>query len=812
MILRKITLHPFAGFTSQELQLSAGLNIVYGPNDIGKSTLFRAIEAVLFYPIRPRANSIEGKELKRFIPIGGDHARVRLDFEKNDLPYQLEKVWGPDPASKLKLPGGTTLSAPDQIEEKLKNLLPSSAPSFRSILLTTHSALQRTVVDLIENPSVSQSLGDALRLSLHQSDGLSIDIFKSSLNKETEETFLNWDFTNQSPKKGRGIENPWERQGKILRSYYKKETLRKLLREVRSMEADLGEKNTILTEKLYLQTQLRNYIQLHKNKIESISARQNLQLKYDQNLRDTLTLTQDFHAWVQSEADRKTLEPEMKRLETLCESLTHELKEARIEIEQRDYIARFKKLEAAKKTLEDFQNQQKQIKPVLTNDVASLQKIASAIDRLKISLSSSKLQIHFLPKKDLELKITKDLEPEKQEFLASLTPLLLRAGGKISISSESFDLTVTSGDGKIEQIEADLKKLSEDLTQNLNRIGVGSLEEAKTLHEKWTQNAQATRNAEIAFHTLLSGENYPTLFQKFLSVKPTHTMRDPELIEKDLQATQQQFIARKTDFAACSRLIEQHQRRYSVLDSAQLTQFLIQKGVEKKILQTELSLLPAVPEGAEELKNYVNRFRESEEKLHPLSDEIRDLTRVITEIKARLPEQSAETLAQSFRESATEFERELNRGQSLLRISEVTEQIESGKTDIFAQFRKKVEDSIYNFTRGKYSKSDFSESIPQNLIRQDGAPIPFAWLSAGTQDAFAMALRLSMANFLLGESKGFVLMDDPMVAMDPQKQKIIADFLRQFSEKIQLIIFTCHPSHAQTLGGNQINLLPATNS
>ena len=39
MILRKVILAPFGGFASREILLEPGMNVICGPNDIGKSTL-----------------------------------------------------------------------------------------------------------------------------------------------------------------------------------------------------------------------------------------------------------------------------------------------------------------------------------------------------------------------------------------------------------------------------------------------------------------------------------------------------------------------------------------------------------------------------------------------------------------------------------------------------------------------------------------------------------------------------------------------------------------------------------------------------
>jgi len=50
MILKKLILCPFAGFTNREVEFKKGLNVILGENEAGKSTLVNAIKASLFEP------------------------------------------------------------------------------------------------------------------------------------------------------------------------------------------------------------------------------------------------------------------------------------------------------------------------------------------------------------------------------------------------------------------------------------------------------------------------------------------------------------------------------------------------------------------------------------------------------------------------------------------------------------------------------------------------------------------------------------------------------------------------------------------
>ena len=47
MIINKIQLEPFGGFSRLQCQFKPGLNVVVGPNEAGKTTLVNAIYAAL---------------------------------------------------------------------------------------------------------------------------------------------------------------------------------------------------------------------------------------------------------------------------------------------------------------------------------------------------------------------------------------------------------------------------------------------------------------------------------------------------------------------------------------------------------------------------------------------------------------------------------------------------------------------------------------------------------------------------------------------------------------------------------------------
>ena len=80
MIIQKINITTFAGLTGREIQFKDKLNVVLGPNEAGKSTIFSAIENIMITPAKLTPSKFE-KTMGHFLPIGGgDTLKAEIDF------------------------------------------------------------------------------------------------------------------------------------------------------------------------------------------------------------------------------------------------------------------------------------------------------------------------------------------------------------------------------------------------------------------------------------------------------------------------------------------------------------------------------------------------------------------------------------------------------------------------------------------------------------------------------------------------------------------------------------------------------------
>ena len=128
MKLRTLSVNQFKRFTEPTRlgELSDGLNLVVGPNELGKSTLLDALRAVLFERYRSMAQPIIALQNDR----SGAAPVVELVFEVNGAEYTLTKRFVTSAYAQLRCPDGTLLEA-DTAEAELRNLLGFAEPGNR---------------------------------------------------------------------------------------------------------------------------------------------------------------------------------------------------------------------------------------------------------------------------------------------------------------------------------------------------------------------------------------------------------------------------------------------------------------------------------------------------------------------------------------------------------------------------------------------------------------------------------------------------------------------------------------------------------
>ncbi len=167
---------------------------------------------------------------------------------------------------------------------------------------------------------------------------------------------------------------------------------------------------------------------------------------------------------------------------------------------------------------------------------------------------------------------------------------------------------------------------------------------------------------------------------------------------------------------------------------------------------------------------------------------------------------SCEELKQNYKNAKQRYEKLLFKTENLIKIKksfdEISSEIDNNTFDpLIYSFNK----YLTHFTLGRYSVSDIGENLDINILQANNN-LPLNLLSAGTYDGVALALRFAILENILENDRGFVVLDDCLVDLDPNRKQEAVKVITQFGKKHQVIFTTCNPQTANMLKGNIIKL------
>jgi uncharacterized protein YhaN len=125
-------------------------------------------------------------------------------------------------------------------------------------------------------------------------------------------------------------------------------------------------------------------------------------------------------------------------------------------------------------------------------------------------------------------------------------------------------------------------------------------------------------------------------------------------------------------------------------------------------------------------------------------------------------------------------------------------------TESFAEVRrsygsvleKKAGLFFEGLTDNKYSSMSISKELDINVERKDVfGSREIDYLSSGTADQAYLSMRLALAELMQdGNEELPIFLDDALTQYDDSRMKTAVSFLKEYSEKTQVIMFTCHNS------------------
>lgn len=806
MKIKEFSTNQFAGLKNRTFKFENDLNIILGPNEAGKSTMVNGMVATLFNKIKLGDKLKEDLDFKeRFLPYpNGDNADGRLVFEFEDEEYILEKEWGVLPSIKLILPDGSTLRDENSIIENLSKLLQFGEGTYKRIIFSRQEDLKQALDIMTSDHKTIYEIGDLLRKSVMELDGVSLDALEKKIDEEIEDMFKRWDIDRQSPENNRGINNPYKKGiGKILSSFYEKEELDKLKRDTEVKEKDLDHAYKSLKE---IEDKLEE-IRIRKKDLEVIEGdlrkRTSLQPKLLELEKISEILKKSYENWPLLEQNLEDIKETLSIIEGELISLEEEKDLAANSELKKDLAGKIQKISLIKETIRAAKEDLKGIPEISEEDISLLEDMNLELEKLRARLNAGSIsgKLIGLPH-GMDMFIKKD--DDKQQTLSQGQDFF--SEGLITIGSDlGLELRLASGKQNIDEISQKLEKNLDEINKKLSLYGVDSIEEAKGLYKRLSKINNDISTSSTQLDLILGDDSLEDLETKLESLDSLGDVRDIGEIKEDIRNKNDELLKTKVRESNIDKelrgLIEEYSSRDSLFDK------IIDFRVDLKEITQELSTLKERPAEFESIEMYfevLDRVRLEYEKYNEAYHREKEK---YFEIEKDMPETSYEEVDKDYQDSKLQFERLLTKGEKLLKLRET---FKSVKERMDSDTNKPLVDSISKYlsilTGGNYKIHNLDDSLNMRLMTSKKSEMPINLLSTGTKDSVSLAVRLSLAETLQGDQAGLLVLDDCLVDMDPERKGLAINMIKEFSQKHQVIFTTCNPITAEELGGKIISL------
>ncbi len=809
MIIRKVQLEPFGGFSRLACDFEGGLNVVLGPNEAGKTTLVNAIYAALFIPPDVKKNSQDWKNIiSRYLPHPhGDTARVTLEFTGSgeEDRFRLSCAWGAEREARLLMGAGGELTDQQSVTRKLKQLLRHGRKTYEEVLMARQAELVDTIERIKENQEALSTLADMLRAVVFHSGGVSVDELEQALLERMNALESNWDFHGAAPRGGRDIDNPHRRSvGRILEQYYEVRRLQKNLKASRRAEEAYEGSIEQLQEIEAASSEIDRREREMKALETDVNRRSSLEPQLEaSNLRQE-QLKKITQAWPKKEERTGYLLQEKEKLEKEKQKLQEELLASQKEQELKKKREIFRNAAQLKEELENRKEEHGRLPRVTPPKMQALEKTEKELTGLRAEIGGMKLKIKLFTEETLPIRVSSGLEGE--ETLQAGGENLFEARGRFTLQAPNWSIKVQSGEKDVEALLQRVGELEKALAQELHELGLPGTGEAREVRRRAGELEGKIGTLQERLQDALKGHSLQELEKELRAAGEEKPLRDPGEISADLKDKEYRLQDLTRERRELEEQLQHWQDEYSDYDS--LLETMLEIKGRSRAAKEELDGLAPLPEQYGDAREFLEQLRELREKKEDLRESLFACREEKIRAEAGLLEESPEEIAAALQGAEKKLQDLKNEASALRAVLKEFQRLKAeldAKT--FHPLQQLFREYLYPLTGYRYRHARMENALPGGIATAEGEePRPLELLSYGTISGVALALRLAMARYLLQESRGFIVMDDPMVDLDPQRKRQAAVVLQQAAAEKQIIVTTFDPATAELLGGHRVEI------
>jgi energy-coupling factor transporter ATP-binding protein EcfA2 len=798
MKILSIRLHPFGGTSDRTCSLQAGINVLDGPNEFGKSTLFSALGHVLFTKTNLTPAALRDTMGRWYPKPSGDHVKVSLSFEADGRRWDLEKTWGAGATARLSEHGAAPIADPSGVQSRLDQLLCRNEATWRNVLFTGQAQLARTVEELQKNAAKLDDVESLLAGAAAIPGDIPVERMLDLLSGRIKTHFSHWDRNAHTPERGRGINNPWAKEvGPVLAAYYKLETFRRDLIAVRQHEDEVDRINTGITRLTREMDSDRPFVAAGKLLRDGLNQRHGLEEQDRRLSKELQELKQVMIAWPGADKLVEGKNLELKQVQTDMAALVEELTIAKKRAGADQLRKNHQQLNDARSAWKLAADQLSRSPHMEASLLTELKGIEPEIVAVRVQIAAQRLTARLLSKGTLTIGIQRGAEAPETLSLQADEPWEGEAAGKFTLEMDGLSLSVESGTADVNALFAKLETAQQRRDDLLKTLMVESLAHAE----------QADRDRQkIVAEERLKKELYQRALQSRTEEEWEASMADLAALPdtrsvEALEAARGPLQKREIELDQQIRIEQERSAKWVVehVSPDALTDKMIAKTSELQVAQGQLAGLPALPEGFDSVTSYLQELSTKEAIVDRRHAELSELKLKQAQLAVAQQKQTAEELQAEFEIQEREFKRQKLVGEALLRIESKLQEIAKNEATAspMARLSEMVSRHFETLTCGRYQSVGMEGTAPVSI--RGSVTLPPSLLSQGTLGSLALATRLALSELYLDSMEGFLVLDDPFTDMDDARRLAAGQAIGAFAKDRQVILFTCHPTHARDL-------------
>lgn len=790
MKITNISCTQFAGVLDCNVSFTDGINVIYGKNESGKSTLVNLISRTLFQNARlDRRSDKDFFDLyfpgaKKGSNITGDFADGKITFETESGTYTLSKEWGSDSRCNLSTPNGV-IRDQGKIDAILKEALLYGEGVYADMLFSsqrnTDVSLQ-TILDASKKTDAKQEITDAVSQAFAESDGISVDAIEQAIMAKIDEIAgKHWDLDREAPVRKAGR---WSNGlGEILKAYYGLEDAKAVLEEISRLESEADRAAGDYIDK----DNAARIAEEAYNKFNTFASR--------------LAVQSDRKKAI-DRIDKELL----KIVEVLANwpKLTEYLEKAKAlqtEKASRDLLDKY---EAAKAIYAELTDLKKYIPPYQPTD-AEIMQVRTAqrgITSFENKLCGMNITaaINMLGGNNVEITSVRTGEAVNiTAGLASITEAV-----KISVPGV-MEMQLSPADVDVNAIEEQLAEQQEIVDKVFSRYKVETLADLEDLAKTINDMKSKIDNANSRLDLLLGSTTYEELETAATAI--TASVRTKDEIDGDILS-----VCGSNDIArfitAKETIVEGYVSEYVSINDLKAKAF---------DLESELQKAKDSVTGAEDIPAEYLSITDPDAHLESLQNDLK-FNQSLRET-ALTSKTAASSKLESYKENISgdpmadveKAERIFDEQKALLNHwLHVAEVFKAQKENIHDNPMQDIADRFTHYlsviSGGKVS-SEFPEVDKLNMnIYSDNKLLDYGKLSEGTKETVSLAFRLAVLDHLFPKGGGVIVFDDPFTDMDADRTTQSCELIKECAKQHQVIFLTCREDYLDMLSGNNISL------